>query len=66
MNCEITDYSAVIMPFGKYKCKTIHQIVEIKSSGGFGKGKDYLQWLLDKVPLRSETLKETIVHYLEE
>ena len=66
MNCEITDYSTVLMPFGKYKGKTIEDIADIKSSNGFEKGKDYLRWLLEKVPLRSNILQEAIEHYLEE
>jgi uncharacterized protein (DUF3820 family) len=66
MNCEITDYSNVLMPFGKYKGKRIKEIAEIKSSNGFEKGKDYLRWLLEKIPLRSHILQESIEYYLDE
>ena len=66
MNCEIVDYSTVLMPFGKYKGKRIEDIASIKSNTGFEKGKDYLRWLLEKIPLRSHILQEAIEHYLEE
>ena len=66
MNCEITDYSNVLMPFGKYKGKTIEDIADIKSSNGFEKGKDYLRWLLENISLKSQILQEAIEHYLDE
>jgi uncharacterized protein (DUF3820 family) len=66
MNCEIIDYSTVIIPFGKYKGKKVQEVAEIKSSKGFETGKDYLKWLKEKIPIRSKKLEEAIDLYLEE
>ncbi len=56
-------YRNVILPFGKYKGKTIYSVATKKDNYHGYPGKEYLKWVSKNVDIKDKLLKEAVEFY---